>query len=580
MVLAELIAGYVKESGGLILDDDTPDVPDEAPLRVKGKRAKSDDGSKAVGAQTKKPKKNKSEASNPDSIPTTAPKRKRGKGESSMIKDAASEAYAKDWDAEAEEPKAKKTHLSGDEHVSPMFVMTPEMTKHADEQIRKMLEERQKEKAYLKAARDARLKSIGMDNCDEFYMKKLAEVKQIDETVEQQTVKKAKEMLEQIQETSEADASEAVPESATVAEVSEASAKVIQTSTTIPTPLSPSNDSDHDDIPLGQRMKMLPKPSQQSQQTTKLTPLQEGQSSAAAEGSEYPEEPNTFDLPQSDSPSNLFSLERHLGGEITKTPQKATKSVPKKTDLVNQQSPQTSPEHTSTQTQTQSPSYTHTSPLQMILPEHVAETVVPESVQVTESEPSVTVTVSEPIQKPTQTLPTLTTKDKPSSSSSSPSIQTLKPNLLESEFLEAEMLQISNDMHGLVQLRRSPTLSVAYEDQWETLKTWASELLNSVSQKCIKIQAAAYKHHFSTVHSVEEDQAPLLYLANAHYFPESDYVSREAKMFKLLKQKVLKQQEDAKAREDLLRQRQSELEAALKEQAALIAQLMNKQPNP
>jgi len=43
---------------------------------------------------------------------------------------------------------------------------------------------------------------------------------------------------------------------------------------------------------------------------------------------------------------------------------------------------------------------------------------------------------------------------------------------------------------------------------------------------------------------------------------------------------VGKQQEDAKAREDLLRQRQLELEAALKEQATLIAQLMNKQPNP
>jgi len=100
----------------------------------------------------------------------------------------------------------------------------------------------------------------------------------------------------------------------------------------------------------------------------------------------------------------------------------------------------------------------------MILLEPVAETMVPESVQVTESEPSVTVTVSEltqkPIQKPTQTQPTLTTKDKPSSSSS-PSIQTLKQtpqNLLESEFIEAEMLQINNDMQRLVQLRRSPTL--------------------------------------------------------------------------------------------------------------------------
>ena len=76
-------------------------------------------------------------------------------------------------------------------------------------------------------------------------------------------------MLEQIQGTSEAGASEAVPEStapesAIVAETSEASAKMIQISdspTIIPPPLSPSNDSDHDEIPLGQRMKMLPKPS-------------------------------------------------------------------------------------------------------------------------------------------------------------------------------------------------------------------------------------------------------------------------------------------------------------------------------
>jgi len=86
-------------------------------------------------------------------------------------------------------------------------------------------------------------------------------------------------------------------------------------------------------------------------------------------------------------------------------------------------------------------------------------------------------------------------------------------------------------------------------------------------------------HRFSTVHNVE-DQALHLYLANTPYFPESDYVTREARLFKLLKQKIVKQQEDAKAREDLLLQKQLELEAALKEQAALIAQLMNKQPNP
>jgi len=57
-------------------------------------------------------------------------------------------------------------------------------------------------------------------------------------------------------------------------------------------------------------------------------------------------------------------------------------------------------------------------------------------------------------------------------------------------------------------------------------------------------------------------------------------MTREAKIFKLLKQKIVKQQEDAKAREDLLLQKQLELEAALKSKEALIAQLMNKQPNP
>ena len=267
-VLAELIAAYAKESGGIILDDDTPDIPDEAPLRVRGKRAKTDDGSEAAGAQTKKPKKDKSEASNLDSMPAPAPKRKRGKGESSMIEDV-----------EAEEGRPKKMQSTDTQNECPMFVMTPEIAKRAKEYADKLTADKKKKKEDNLDARDARLKPLGLENCDEYFVQKLAEVKQIAGTVEQEIVKEAKEMLEQIQETSEVGASEAAPESAIVAEASEASAKVIQTSdlpTTIPTPLSPSNDSDHDEIPLGQRMKMLPKPSQQPQQTTKQTPLQEG----------------------------------------------------------------------------------------------------------------------------------------------------------------------------------------------------------------------------------------------------------------------------------------------------------------
>ena len=277
-------------------------------------------------------------------------------------------------------------------------------------------------------------------------------------------------------------------------------------------------------------------------------------------------------------PSAAATVPTHT---LTKTLEKATTSVPKQTDVVNQQQQpepikQTTPEQTSTQITTQTQT---TSSPQKAIPEPVVETVVPESVQVTESEPSVTITVSEQIQKPTQTLPTTITQDQPSSSSLIQTITQTPPNLLKSEFLEAEMQKISNELQRLVQLRRSPTLKVAYQDQWATLKNRASELLNSISQKCIKIQAIAYMHHFSNVHTVE-DQAPLLYLANTPYFPESDYMTREAKMFKLLKQKIVKQQEEAKAREDLLLQKQLELEAALKLKEDLIAHLMNQQPKP
>jgi len=65
--------------------------------------------------------------------------------------------------------------------------------------------------------------------------------------------------------------------------------------------------------PIITPLNMIPANNPKPSQTTQQTPLQEGQSSAAAEGSEDPEEPNTIDIPHCDSPSNLFSLERHLG---------------------------------------------------------------------------------------------------------------------------------------------------------------------------------------------------------------------------------------------------------------------------
>jgi len=163
---------------------------------------------------------------------------------------------------------------------------------------------------------------------------------------------------------------------------------------------------------------------------------------------------------------------------------------------------------------------------------------------VTEFEPSVSVLDSERVQNLT-----LSASDQPSSSSHIQILEQPPINILESEYIEAELLKISEEMQALVQLRRVLTLSVDYEDQWSSLKSKASELINVVSQKCLRIQAAALRRHLRILHLAEQAKGPLMYLANAPFYSESEYVSREAKVFKMLKQKVLRQQEESKARE-------------------------------
>jgi len=144
-----------------------------------------------------------------------------------------------DWDAEAEEGSAKKKQSSDTQYESPMFVMTPAMAKMTKEYANTMIAEKKQKKADYLAFRDAKLQSLGLENCDEYFVQKFAEVRQLAGSVEQQVVEEAQEMLEQIPEASVDDISVAASESASVAEASEASAKVVQTSSLpfiIPTP--------------------------------------------------------------------------------------------------------------------------------------------------------------------------------------------------------------------------------------------------------------------------------------------------------------------------------------------------------
>ena len=125
-VLNKLIAEFVKETGGIMVDDDTPAGADEVPLQVRRKRTNPKAGSEASSAQTKKSKVDKSEA--PKQVISSASK-KREKGESSITVDVVSEAASQVWDAEAEEERAKKKKTFEEKYESPMFVMTPAMVR-------------------------------------------------------------------------------------------------------------------------------------------------------------------------------------------------------------------------------------------------------------------------------------------------------------------------------------------------------------------------------------------------------------------------------------------------------------------
>ena len=167
---------------------------------------------------------------------------------------------------------------------------------------------------------------------------------------------------------------------------------------------------------------------------------------------------------------------------------------------------------------------------------------IPESIIEIVVEPSVSVPNSEQIQNQT-----LSVSDQSSSSSDIQILEQPPLDILKSEYFESELLKINKEMQALVQLRRVPTLSIDYEDRWTSLKSKASELLDAVSQKCLRIQVAAVRRHLEP------------------FYSESEYVSREAKVFKMLKQKMVKQQEESKAREDSLLQRQLALEETVKQ---------------
>ena len=73
-------------------------------------------------------------------------------------------------DVEAEEAMTKKKQSTDTQNECPMFVLTPEMTRRAKEYADTLTADKKKKKVDYLAARDARLKSLGLENYDEYFV--------------------------------------------------------------------------------------------------------------------------------------------------------------------------------------------------------------------------------------------------------------------------------------------------------------------------------------------------------------------------------------------------------------------------
>lgn len=77
---------------------------------------------------------------------------------------------------EAEEQKPRKRKQAPEQIITPMFVMTPAMAKMAKEHADRLIAGKKDKAAQYIQERDEKLKAIGLENCDEFYLKKIDEV--------------------------------------------------------------------------------------------------------------------------------------------------------------------------------------------------------------------------------------------------------------------------------------------------------------------------------------------------------------------------------------------------------------------
>jgi hypothetical protein len=161
-VLASLVAAHARESEAIVA---APDV-------TKGKRGRTEAESDAAKVKGKRQKVGAA----------SIPKKRRGKGECIITKEQLDKALD---GIKAEEHQSKKKKQAPAPIFTPMVEVIADMKKMAADEADKMLAEQKEKQAKIIQDREAKLKEVGLDKNEDFFVEKMAEVKGIaDKTAE------------------------------------------------------------------------------------------------------------------------------------------------------------------------------------------------------------------------------------------------------------------------------------------------------------------------------------------------------------------------------------------------------------
>ncbi|KEH25995.1 hypothetical protein MTR_6g039060 [Medicago truncatula] len=196
-VIIEFIKAHRKETGEYINIASIPDNIGGAPLKIKGKRSKLTTSEDVSAPEPKRPKLSSSTASGAESGSVPGKIKKRlYKGQRNLKEDIVEE-----WNSEEKGESASKKVKKPLSMECPMFEMTPELKRMANDYAANRIAERKEMKMIYEIQRDEQLRAAGLLEPEplnaEQVAERAAEGVALSSECEQETVKEATTLLKQ-----------------------------------------------------------------------------------------------------------------------------------------------------------------------------------------------------------------------------------------------------------------------------------------------------------------------------------------------------------------------------------------------